>query len=361
MDPHTQSELSPTLVMVIHGPDAFDQGDVSHILEYVTPSRILVAGVMGRTAAEESGIAFECDGLPPSEILNSLWKKQSGFLVNHGKNPESGRIFGEIVAGRMGEERGMVHVEYSSNTIFVWNRGDEHLARRLGFLLGFKVLNMRTPSMRPSSLRTIRGCTPGEPIFVEGIVIGHATGDTAVIQSINGRLRCISGINQKEHGLEKLERLGGIDAGKAWCKSGFIRSKRPACTSPTRKTGKILVIDHAGCDLYNLKDEGICGVLSIGDDTTAVCGHICSHLGIPVFGVTDGDGDGIVPSGFAPGSVVVQVVHGRDDDVGSMLAGTIDTREYCWDHWIKETLESLNGTVKVVVDGNEPSDSMRGV
>jgi hypothetical protein len=42
------------LVMVVHGPELFDMGLVHRLKEIVGPGRIVVAGVMARTAAEES-------------------------------------------------------------------------------------------------------------------------------------------------------------------------------------------------------------------------------------------------------------------------------------------------------------------
>jgi hypothetical protein len=91
-------------------------------------------------------------------------------------------------------------------------------------------------------------------------------------------------------------------------------------------------------------------VLSIGDDTTAVCGHICAHMGIPVFGVTDGDADGIVPAVYAPGSVVVEVLEGRDDDLGAELARDVGLHRRVWDEWVAETLACLDGRVRITVD-----------
>jgi len=96
--------------------------------------------------------------------------------------------------------------------------------------------------------------------------------------------------------------------------------------------------------------EDCCGVLAIGDDTTTVCGHICTHRGIPVLGIIDGDRDVIVPSAFAPGSVVVEVLHERDDDVGREIANTVPETPVFWDVWVRGILELLGGRVRVVID-----------
>jgi hypothetical protein len=118
----------------------------------------------------------------------------------------------------------------------------------------------------------------------------------------------------------------------------------------SHQEGRVLVIDHCGHDLYRRLEGDVCGILSIGDDTTAVCGHICSHLGIPVFGIVDGDRDGIVEGAYPPRSVVVEVIDGRDDDIGEEIARTIDDRPRRWEAWVRETLRSLGGTARVVHD-----------
>jgi hypothetical protein len=99
--------------------------------------------------------------------------------------------------------------------------------------------------------------------------------------------------------------------------------------------------------------EDCCGVLAIGDDTTSVCGHICTHRGIPVLGVIDGDRDTIVLSAFAPGSVVVEAQGERDDDVGKEIAGKVPDVHVVWDEWVQGILAYLNKRVRVVIDLRE--------
>ena len=345
--------LTADAVMVVHGPEVFDAGDVEWLIRLLSPREVLVAGVMARTAARESGLPVTCTDERPSVLLNALSSR--AFLVNRGKTPESGRIFGEIIAGRLGSGQGLVHVESSSRTIYSWNRADDALAREIAEKTGFALASATSTGTPRDGTREIRGCIPGEAVFVNGIVIGTATDETVVLSSRNGTIRAVSGLEVKPHGFEKLLRRGLPDLNAAWCKSGMIRSAppRPGGVRVSR-AGRVAVIDHCGHTLYReIEDEGVCGVLAIGDDTTAVCGHICSHAGIPVFGVVDGDGDGIVEPGFAPGSVVVEVTCGRDDDLGRKVAATRDLEASCWDEWVEETLRSLEGRVRVVVDRRE--------
>ncbi len=244
-------------------------------------------------------------------------------------------------------------MEASSRTVYSWNCADDALAQEIAEKTAFTLTPAEsTGDPHDGETREIRGCIPGEAVFVNGIVIGTATDKTVVLSTRGGSLRAISGLDPKPHGFEKLLRTGIPDLKAAWCKSGMIRSAppRPGMVRASR-AGRIAVIDHCGHTLYQeIEDEEVCGVLAIGDDTTAVCGHICSHAGIPVFGVVDGDGDGIVEPGFAPGSVVVRVTHGRDDDVGREVAATRDLETTSWEEWVEETLRSLEGRVRVVVD-----------
>ncbi|WP_214019579.1 DUF2117 domain-containing protein [Methanoculleus sp.] len=333
------------LVMVVHGPEAFDAGDAERLLGLLSPRRVLVAGVMARTAAEESGLPVTCTDERPSVVIAALAGRSC--LVNRGKTPKSGRIFGEIVAGRL---PGLVHIETSSGTVYCWDRGDRVLAEEIAGLIGYVLVRAKSSRARREGVREVRGCIPGEAVFVNGIVIGTATEETVVLSKENGTIRAVSGLDEKPHGFEKLLRAGLPDLHAAWCKSGPVRTAPPRQGERASRAGRIAVIDHCGHTLYREIGEGVCGVLAVGDDTTAVCGHICSHAGIPVFGVVDGDADAIVEPGYAPGSVVVEVTRGRDDDIGRELAAVRDLDPPSWEEWVEETLRILAGRVRVVVD-----------
>ncbi|HQN90766.1 MAG TPA: DUF2117 domain-containing protein, partial [Methanoculleus sp.] len=276
--------------------------------------------------------------------------REPAFLLNRGKTPVSGRIFGEIVAGRL---PGLVHVETSSGTVYCWNRGDAALAEEIALRTGCDLVLARSTAKPQDGLREIRGCIPGEAVFVNGMVIGTATADTVVLAMENGSLKAVSGLDPKPHGFEKLLRSGLPDITRAWCKSGPVRSAPPRQGSRVCRGGRVAVVDHCGHTLYTAIGDDVCGVLAIGDDTTAVCGHICSHAGIPVFGVVDGDADAIVEPGYAPGSVVVEVIDGRDDDLGREIAKRRDLRASRWEDWVEETLNAIDGRVRILLDLRE--------
>jgi hypothetical protein len=341
--------------MVVHGPELFDQGDVAWLIDLLSPMRIIVAGVMARTAAEESGLEVEFNAQPPSRVIRAL--NGPVFLANRGKTAETGELFGNIVASRLGEN-GLVHIECSGSMIYCWNNGDEELAGSLSRLTGFRIMSLKSTIHPQADVREIRGCIPGEAVYMNGIVIGRATADVVVLMKREGRIEACSGLEPKLHGLEKLAAHQNIDISTAWCKSGLIRSGVPHVNGKAPGSGRVLVIDHCGHEIYARMPEDCCGVLAIGDDTTAVSGHICAHRGIPVFGITDGDRDTIVPSGFAPGTVVVEVLKERDDEVGKEIAGKMTDIQVDWSAWVQEILTYLGRRVQVVVDLREDPNAM---
>jgi hypothetical protein len=334
--------------MVVHGPEAFDCGDVSRLSAQVRPGRIVVAGVMARTAAEESGIPCEYGDLPPSRVIREMEGRV--FLVNRAKTDLSGRVFGEIVASRLAD-RGLVHVECTSRVIYLWNDGNRVLAEELSAKTGFPIVTAVSPVSPSVPFRTIRGCLRGEPVYVNGMVIGHATGEEVVLAMKEGNIVPVSGLEPKSHGLEKVTGDRCTDITRAWCKSGGIRASPPSHSlKVTNATGEVLLIDHCSHEIYRRLHPGICGIVSVGDDTTAVCGHITAHRGIPVFGIVDGDADHIVQPAFAPGSVIVEVLFGRDDDLGHEIAGQIDVSTVYWSSFVDKMIRLLEGRVRIVVD-----------
>lgn len=342
------------IVLVVHGPEIFDAGEVAWLIERIRPDRSIVAGVMARTAAEESGLPVEFSGLPPSRIIRSL--NGPVLLANHAKTPESGRIFGSIVASRL-DDKALIQVECADRAVIVWNSGDRHLAAAISRQTGFPVSFLSCPTDHKGDERRIRGCLPGEPVYVNGIVIGKAAQETVVLRSGRDGIEVVSGLIPKPHGLEKLARPGGVpELSSAWCKSGSIRSGLPGGGSRKAPSwGRIVVIDHCGHEIYNRIGPDCCGVLAIGDDTTAVCGHICAHRGIPVLGIIDGDRDAILPSAFAPGSVVCEALGERDDDVGKEVAGMAGDGPADWSAWVASVVAALGSRIRIAVDTRDPS------
>ena len=149
------SSSSIPCILVLHGPEVFDAGDVPFLISRLCPDRVIVAGVMARTAAEESGIPCEFISVPPSRVLKDL--EGSLILANHGKTPESGRIFGEIVASRL-LPRGLIHLECSDKSLYAWNRPVDRELLDIADKTGFLITPATVPEQLTAGERIIRGC-----------------------------------------------------------------------------------------------------------------------------------------------------------------------------------------------------------
>lgn len=322
------------MTMVLHGPEIFDSGRAAYLAGVLSPGRILVAGVMARTAAEESDLPCEFPGVPPSVVMLTL--DESCYLANQGKTPESGRIFGEIIASRLGD-LGLIHIECASNEVICWNRKANEIAREISRKIGYQVVERSVdPQLFRDGFRTIRGCIPGEPVFVNGTIIGRATATEVCLRTEGSKVVPVSGLDVKAHGLEKLQRVRHLNISRAWCKSGTIRSKCPSHSAPRRDSGRVLFVDHCGHELFRMiRSNDICGIVSVGDDTTSVCGHIGAQRGIPVLGIVDGDCDGIVPPKYAPGSVIAVARGISDDELGSAISSLIPDGIVSWDECVR--------------------------
>jgi hypothetical protein len=340
------------LTLIFHGADVFDYGDAARLISLLHPRLSLVAGVMARTAAEESGLLVTYDGRRPSEIL-AEYPLDQVVLIHRAKTNASAHRFGSLIHSHL-KDRGLILIDPGTCQILSWEPGDPSLSTWLSEITGYPVVSGNYHETSPPDTRVIGGCLPGEPVFVNGIIIGYATGEEAIISLQNGTIQAVSGIDLKDHGVEKLVRFGCPDVSKAWCKSGNIRISRPKKGTRNVQKGHVVVIDHAAMSCFRAFNPEICGLVTIGDDTTSICGHIGCFRGIPVLGITDGDIDGIVPEGYAPGSVVLQAVRERDDDLGIEIAGKVPNEPVDWDTWVEEIIQELGDRVRVV--HREPHD-----
>nr|WP_281268011.1 DUF2117 domain-containing protein [Methanospirillum stamsii] len=331
---------------MFHGADVFDQGDAARLISLICPQLSLVAGIMARTAADESGLLVTYDGRRPSEIL-AEYPEDNAILVHRAKTDASAHRFGSLIHSHL-KDRGLILIDPGTGKILIWGTVDSSLCLWLSEITGYQICSGDSHPDNPPDTRCIGGCLPGEPVFVNGIIIGYATGDEALITIKDGALHAVSGIKLKDHGVEKLMRFGCPDIQKAWCKSGNIRLSQPKKSDRISKTGRIAVIDHSAMACYGAFDPDICGILTIGDDTTSICGHIGCFRGIPILGITDGDIDGIVPEGYAPGSVVLEAVSERDDDLGIEIAGKVPNYPVVFDEWVEKIIEELGSRVRIV-------------
>lgn len=310
--------------ILFHGPEVFDSGWARSILAALSemgPVRCVLAGTMGRTAALDSGLpGIECPGLQPSEILKQLQIDSDGVVfASCGKCLSSGLLHGSMIAARAGVSIPLVQIECSGGVFVEWNAGSrpevlEVLKRRLGLTSHEKIENPASCwGENGRTYRRLATAAVGDFVLVEGIVIGKATRDDVVIECEERRIVRVTGAEIKTHGLEKLERLGGVDLRTV--KIASTRALRGTEHTPrvVPQAGKgIAFVDHTAMAVYD-RTRGTEGAVTVGDDTTAIIGDILFRFQKRVIGITDGDKDVILEDArMTPGSVVLTV---REDDV----------------------------------------------
>ena len=306
--------------VLFHGPEVFDSGWAARFKRAFPRGRFMLAGTMSRTALHDSGLkGVAAPGLQPSACLKLLGKKCSTLLIaTASKSVNSGLTFGGLVTGRAGLKLPVVQAE-CAGPVYAAHAGacPPRLAAVLG-KLGF--IKTRAPETRielwsegGALCRRLTTCSKGDFILVDGIVVGRAKGPEAVLVTRNRAITEIRGVAVKPHGLEKLTRLGGVDLAAAKLASTRALRRGGRARVAARRGRGVVFIDHAGMHVYELAGKAG-GAVTVGDDTTAVAGDILRRFGVPVIGITDGDGDGLYNGSLAPGSLVLRVK--ADDKAG---------------------------------------------
>lgn len=325
---------------MVHGPNIIDSGYalklIDMIREYGDVS-VRLGGTMGRTAVIDNSLEDIIDiskKLVPSDSLKIFHDDNADviFLLNYGKSSTTGQVFGYkvythyknkiddntipiIQIERPGEKDGSV-VNWACKSDLA-----EEFAQKLN-------LNIVMPSEiyethirddeKKQTRRTIHGVSPGENIMVNSVVIGKSTSDKLVLVTKDNIISEIIGGEIKPHGVEK---LGEIDLNSAIVKTGLLRKAKvtPRILDNAKpESFKVAFLDHAGEDVYKFRDSSC--VVTVGDDTTLIASDILYRFNIPIIGITDGDLDKVVESGFkSRDSVIFEVESGNDDIVGNIV------------------------------------------
>ena len=330
--------------LVIHGPELIDSGKITDIVEALHslgPVSALVGGTMARVAALDRHLPFidTSQKIHTSEALAKLSDKKVLVLANCGKTSETGTVFGQIVSSRV--QRSVIQVERPGlvdGSVIIWRGVDEdkssnvqYVARRLSHRLSLTLIEKQKKALSVEDagdmvLRQVHGAKRGEPVLVQGKVVGTVVDDDVAIIARRGSVVEITGIATKAHGIEK---IGNIDLSTAYIKTGHLRPSndtfdRPS-TLPSRplKRGEVSFVNHCAESTFESVNEKTICVITVGDDTTAICGDILSRAGIPIIGITDGDGDEIYTGASkAEGSIILRLKNTSDDDIGSLLEGS---------------------------------------
>lgn len=361
--PLSVNQMRMKISLVIHGPEVIDSGEAEIVLEKLScigEVEAQLGGAMGKTAVLDAGLENVINisrHLKPSACIESFFETSDLVcLLNRGKTPETGMIFGAKVASRLKdpEKKPLIQIESPGCTggkLIPLNKKAGSYIEKLSEAFGLpaeKLLSFHNPVSRENVsktgkariIREISGVFPGENILVNGLVIGKALSSEVRIISENGFITAIEGGEIKEHGLEKLhnyEKRDPVDLSGAWVKSGDIRRSNSLLpdakkqNSSSQKSGpiswgggrvgagKVVLIDHAAENSYELASGAELAV-TVGDDTTAIAGDILFRLGIPIIGITDGDCDNVTcETKIFPGSVVLRLIEGSDDIVGKRV------------------------------------------
>lgn len=310
--------------ILFHGPEVFDSGWALKIVRCFSAKkqvRCVLAGTMGRTAAIDSGLHdIETPGTQPSQILRELEAGSEQLVfANYGKSPASGLLHGAMVAARAGVAVPLVQIECSTGWFVELNTGSS--PEVLELLRGELQLLKHDPVDVPTTIREQHGrirrrlteAAAGDFVLADGIIIGRATGGEIVIECEDRRISRTRGIEIKPHGLEKLERRGGIDLKTVKLATTSALRRMDHTPRITQRTGKgMAFVDHSAINVYD-RIHDVEGAVTVGDDTTAIVGDILYRFGMPLIGITDGDRDVILDNGrITPGSIIYTV---RMDDV----------------------------------------------
>ncbi|MBQ2654546.1 MAG: DUF2117 domain-containing protein [Methanobrevibacter sp.] len=326
--------------VVVHGPNIIDSGYALKLIDLLKQYGEVSArlgGTMGRTAvidASLEGIIDISRKLVPSDSLKIFYEDRVDviFLLNYGKSDVTGQVFGYKVYNHYVEkiienDTPVIQIERpgeDDGSIIVWNDGcdiagvvSEKL--NLDIVSPEEVYNNHIKSDDVgTNQRIVHGVSPGENIMVNSVVIGKTNSDKLTLIARDNHIVDIVGGELKQHGLEK---LGEVDLESAIIKTGLLRHAKvnPRVIEHEKpNTFKVAFLDHAGEDVYKFRDSSV--VITVGDDTTLISSDILYRFDIPVVGITDGDLDKVVESGFkVKNSIIFEVESGFDDICGQNI------------------------------------------
>ncbi len=322
--------------IVVHGPFIVDSGHAEEILKLLNhygEVKARLGGTMGRTAVHDAGLEDKIDisrKLLPSESIDKFVEEKYDviFLINYGKSSVTGHAFGFKVYNHCKDNTPLIQIERPGEmdgSVIPWNKPLEELAGKIAEDLSLKVVDPAEIKEKMAlnkvskTERNVAGVSPGENIFVNGIVIGKSTSRDITLIAEKGIITEIKGGNIKEHGIEK---LGKIDLEKAIIKTGLLRrsevTPRVLKSNNNGEKVKIAFLNHAAEDIYQLKTANY--VVTVGDDTTLVAGDILYRFDVPIIGITDGDIDKVVEKGFKTNrSFIIELEKGLDDVIGEKI------------------------------------------
>ncbi|ACV24244.1 DUF2117 family protein [Methanocaldococcus fervens] len=348
--------------VVVHGPEIVDSGyalKIINLLKKFGEVKAKLGGTMGRVAVIDNNLQDSIDiseKLMPSQSLKKLADNDILVLMNYGKSKITGHTFGKIVVKRANLNKPIIQIERpgeKDGTIIIWNDDGSEVVKEIANYLS-KELNLKIERCISNGLevweengrvfRKVHGVDVGEAILVNGIVVGRAKSNEVILVAENGKIVDIIGGELKEGGIEKLK---DVDLKTAVIKTGVLRRHptNPKIENKNIDKGYVVVVNHAGEDVIEkIKNKEVLAVITVGDDTTTICGDILARFGIKIIGITDGDRDDILKNPvILKGSVIFLIKNMRDDDVGKILEESLDFgKEYSYDELLNDIKKIFN-------------------
>ncbi len=327
--------------LVVHGPEIVDSGYALKFLKFLErygTVKARLGGTMGRTAVIDANLEDKIDishKLFPSQSVDKFSEEGSDviFLINYGKSSVTGHAFGYKVYNNSTSQPPIVQMERPGEpdgSVVPWRDDLTPLAAEIATEMGLRLVSpeeirntlfSQDPCQGTGQTicRKIAGVSPGENIFVNGIVIGKSTSSEVAIIAEEGIITQLIGGTLKKHGVEK---LGPVELEKAIVKTGLLRKSRikPRILKSEKSNTHFTIayLSHAAEDIYKLKNADL--VVTVGDDTTLVAADILYRFNVPIIGITDGDLDKVVEEGFkTEGSLIIEFESGWDDLVGEKI------------------------------------------
>ncbi|WP_458404700.1 DUF2117 domain-containing protein [Methanobrevibacter sp.] len=357
--------------IVVHGPNIIDSGYALKLIDLIKTYgdvKARLGGTMGRTAVIDASLEGVIDiskKLVPSDSLKIFHDENVDviFLLNYGKSNVTGQVFGykvytHYVDKIMENNIPVIQIERPGEvdgSIIPWNNNLD-LAKELSDELNLSIVtpeevydNHIKQDDADVNQRIVHGVSPGENIMVNSVIIGKTNSDKLTLIAKDNHIVDIIGGELKQHGVEK---LGEVDLDSAIIKTGLLRHAKvtPRIISHVDSdVFKVTFLDHAGEDVYNFRDSSL--VITVGDDTTLISSDILYRFDIPVIGITDGDLDKVVESGFkVKNSIIFEVESGFDDIVGqnikmSMFNGKQESYDYTNINEVKVRIEEIIKTI----------------
>jgi len=336
------------IAVLFHGIDIFYDEESKNILNILNDRYAIkpyIVGTMGITSLFDSGVkGVELILKRPSEALSELNGFDSVILILKARSIETARAFLGIIGERTKFDGEIIGIDINTNSLFEVKPGVSNI-KDFFISLGFKEelisggIDVRTEG--DFFVRRVKGCNPGELLLFGGIVVGKVTSNEVKVYVKDGEVKKISGVEIKNHGLEKIK---NVDIHKIKIDSTPGFETRDSGVIRKIEGEDILFINHDAYSIYknlsNLK-----GAVTVGDDTTRVSGYILKRFGIPLIGIIDGDKDGVMKGEcFYSGSVLFEV--NGDDITGDRIFSEFfkknQTIKYDFDK-LKKDIESYLG------------------